>query len=140
MQETFLQAYKAASRFRGEAAVYTWLYGILRHLCYQHFRRRKRLVFEAAPGENEPASEGSEAAMDEEHRGTRLTKALQELSLEHREVVMLRYYADLKIQEIAERTGAAPGTVKSRLHYAMKRLAELLPDGMNLLTAADTQK
>src|SRR5271154_6094849 len=46
-QETLLQAYKSARRFRGDSAVYTWLYGILRNLCYRHLRKQKRLVLGA---------------------------------------------------------------------------------------------
>src|SRR5436189_2750500 len=46
VQETFLQAIKAAQRFRGDSAIYTWLHGILLNLCRRHLRKQKRLVFE----------------------------------------------------------------------------------------------
>jgi RNA polymerase sigma-70 factor, ECF subfamily len=51
-----------------------------------------------------------------------LSTALRSLSPEHREVVVLRFYLDLTVDEIAARTGARPGTVKSRLHHALRRL------------------
>jgi RNA polymerase sigma-70 factor (ECF subfamily) len=51
-----------------------------------------------------------------------LAAALRSLSPEHREVVVLRFYVDLTVDEIAARTGARPGTVKSRLHHALRRL------------------
>jgi RNA polymerase sigma factor (sigma-70 family) len=53
-----------------------------------------------------------------------LAAALRELSPEHREVVVLRFYLDLTIDEIATRTGARSGTVKSRLHHALRRLRD----------------
>jgi RNA polymerase sigma-70 factor, ECF subfamily len=51
-----------------------------------------------------------------------LAIALRSLSPEHREVVVLRFYLDLTVEQIAARTGARPGTVKSRLHHALRRL------------------
>ena len=51
-----------------------------------------------------------------------LGTALRSLTPEHREVVVLRFYLDLTIDQIAARTGARPGTVKSRLHHGLRRL------------------
>jgi RNA polymerase sigma factor, sigma-70 family len=51
-----------------------------------------------------------------------LGAALRSMSPDHREVVVLRYYFDLTVDQIADRTGARPGTVKSRLHHALRHL------------------
>ena len=51
-----------------------------------------------------------------------LDGAFDSLSPEHRVVVALRFYADLSVEDIAERVGAPTGTVKSRLHYAVRRM------------------
>ena len=51
-----------------------------------------------------------------------LATAVRALSPDHREVVVLRYYSDLTVDQIAARTGASSGTVKSRLHYALRYL------------------
>jgi RNA polymerase sigma factor (sigma-70 family) len=53
-----------------------------------------------------------------------LAGAIRSLSPEQREVIVLRFYADLTVDQIAERTGARAGTVKSRLHYALRYLRE----------------
>jgi RNA polymerase sigma-70 factor (ECF subfamily) len=58
-----------------------------------------------------------------------LRRAIRSLSPEHREVVVLRYYADLSVQQIAERTGTRAGTVKSRLHYALRHLRDEVDAG-----------
>jgi RNA polymerase sigma-70 factor (ECF subfamily) len=54
--------------------------------------------------------------------------ALRRLDADHRIVVVLRYWADLTIDEIAERVDVPPGTVKSRLHYALRSMRPRLED------------
>ena len=134
-QETFLQALRSVDRFRGESAVYTWLHGILLNLSRRRFRDRNRLLF----GEDRVLGESVQPKqadnIDSSYCAERLAKAIQGLSLEHREVVVLRYYGDLKINEIADQIGVSKGTVKSRLHYAVRRLEELIPKEMNLFTS-----
>ena len=63
---------------------------------------------------------------------------MQKLSHEHREVIVLRYYENLKIAEIARQAGVSKGTVKSRLHYAVRHLEQLIPSEMNLFVSEDT--
>ncbi len=139
VQETFLQAVKSAHRFRGESAIYTWLHGILVNLNRRRWRKQKRFVFdeELVQHAASPAIEDSE--MDRQFQTNRLAQAILTLSAEHREVIALRYYEDLKLQQIAAQTGVSLGTVKSRLHYAMQCLEKLLPEELNLFAANGTQ-
>ena len=141
VQETFLQALKSAHRFRGESAVYTWLHGILLNVSRHHRRRQKRLVLdENIALETSIDVDGpGEAEADREFRATRLTRALQTLSPEHREVIVLRFYENRKIHEIAAQTGVSAGTIKSRLHYALRCLEKLVPDELNLFASEGTQ-
>jgi len=138
VQETLLVAIKSQDRFRGESAVYPWLYGILRNLCYRHFRQSTRLVFEEQRLMEEPAPLNRPSIDDRGFCAANLAQALQKLSPEHRETIVLRYYENLKIQEIASQTGVSVGTVKSRLSYAGQLLRKLLPEEMNLFVAEDT--
>jgi RNA polymerase sigma-70 factor (ECF subfamily) len=138
VQETFVQVLKSAHRFRGESAVYTWLHGILLNLCRRHLRKQKRFVFDEErvlrqTFESRPADE-----TDRDFCESRIGQALQQLSNEHREVVVLRYYENLKIDEIALQAGVSKGTVKSRLHYAVRQLERLLPSEMNLFVSEGT--
>ena len=137
-QETLLQAFKSAHRFRGESAVFPWLYGILRNLCCRHFRKQKRLVFEEERVLSEASPPGADRETDLEYRSARLARALQSLSPEHREAIVLRYFENLRLDDIATRTGASRGTVKSRLHYAVRHLRQLVPPEMNLFVSEDT--
>jgi RNA polymerase sigma-70 factor (ECF subfamily) len=61
-------------------------------------------------------------ALSEIHNRDQLERAFRRLSMEHRAVVVLHYYLDLSIDEIADTLGVPPGTVKSRVHNAMRGL------------------
>jgi len=139
VQETLIQAIKSWRVFRGESAVHTWLHGILLNLCRQHYRKQKRIVYDEERVLKEPFHVEQGMEMDRDFCADRFRKALRELSLEHREVIVLRYYESLRIDEIARRTGVSAGTVKSRLHYAVRRLEQLIPLELNVFAANDTR-
>ncbi|HWI58341.1 MAG TPA: RNA polymerase sigma factor [Bacillota bacterium] len=140
VQDTFVQALKSATRFRGDSAVYTWLYGILRNLCYRHLRKQKRFLFEEDLLLQQTSQPSAAHESDQDFCAAKLAQALQHLSPEHREVLVLRYYENLKIQEIAAQTGVSTGTVKSRLHYAVRCLEPLLPREMNPFALSGTER
>ncbi len=138
VQETLLQAMKSADRFRGDSAVYTWLHGILLNLNRRRWRKQRRLVLDETVVLQWPVDGRRTSEEDRTYQTSRLTLALRTLSPEHREVVELRYYENLKIQDIAVQTGVSLGTVKSRLHYAMRCLEKLLPEELNVFEAEGT--
>src|ERR1700757_874401 len=125
VQETLIQAIKSWRNFRGESATYTWVHGILLNLCRRHQRKQKRLVYDEELVLKESYHAEHATNLDQDFCAARLTQALQELSGEHREVIVLRFYEGMKIEEIARQTGVSVGTVKSRLHYAMRCLEQL---------------
>jgi RNA polymerase sigma-70 factor (ECF subfamily) len=134
VQETFFQATRSVGRFRGQSSVYTWLHGILLNLTRHYHRDRKRWMFEPVLEESEHQVEPAPAfcQADAHASSSALREALKRLSDVHREVLVLRYYENLKIGEIAANLGISQGTVKSRLHYAIAELQRLLPAEMNL--------
>jgi RNA polymerase sigma-70 factor, ECF subfamily len=69
-----------------------------------------------------------------------LADALDSLSSLHREVLILRFYEDMKIHEIAAHLGISNGTVKSRLHYAIAEMQRRLPRELNLFGACGTEE
>jgi RNA polymerase sigma-70 factor (ECF subfamily) len=141
VQETLLQALKSVHRFRGESTVHTWLHGILLNLFHRHTCRQaqKKLVFDEELALSGTVQPSSTLALDQDYCADKVAEAVERLSPKHREVVMLRYYEGLKIHEIAERTGVSNGTVKSRLHYAIRCLEQYIPSGLNLFVSAGTQ-
>lgn len=140
VQDTFVEALRAVHRFRSRASLYTWLQAILLNLVRHYYRDNQRLVFDnelhrhEAPAPEPPASES-----DLQLAAAQLTAALQQLSSAHREVLVLRYYEQMKIPELARHLGVSKGTVKSRLHYATREMQKLLPAEMNLFGTGGTK-
>ncbi|MGP8219820.1 MAG: RNA polymerase sigma factor [Limisphaerales bacterium] len=141
VQETFIQALKSAHRFRGQSSVYTWLRAILLNLSRHYHRDRHWLVFDDDLARKDiPAPDDGPGRLDTDAASSALTDALRQLSGVHREVLVLRFYEDMKIHEIAAHLGLSKGTVKSRLHYAIVRMQRLLPRELNLFGATGTKE
>jgi RNA polymerase sigma-70 factor (ECF subfamily) len=70
-----------------------------------------------------------EVALQEKNRDALLRRALTRLSREHREVINLVYYHEKSVDEVAQILGVPPGTVKTRMFYARKKLAESVDGG-----------
>ena len=138
VQETFVQALKSAHRFRGESAVYTWLYGILLNVCRRHLRKQSRIVLDEGRVLRQTFESTQADHVDQDFCAVTLAQAVKNLSSEHREVIVLRYFENLKIEKIAVLAGVSQGTVKSRLHYAVRHLERLIPKEMNLFASGDT--
>ena len=141
VQDTFVEAFRSAHRFRAQASLYTWLHSILLNLTRRYRRDSRRLVYDDALAVPEiSVGEEPPSALDLASAATELTRALQALSEPHREVIVLRYYEHLKIPEIARHLGVSSGTVKSRLHYAIRELQRVFPPEMNLFSTSGTKE
>jgi RNA polymerase sigma-70 factor (ECF subfamily) len=141
VQETLLQAVRSAPRFRGCSTVYTWLHGILLNLTRHYHRDRKRMVYDEELARQEPGPpEDIPSRLDVEMTSGALAEALSGLSGPHREVLILRFYEDMKVHEIAAHLGISKGTVKSRLHYAIAEMQRRLPGELNLFGACGTEE
>jgi RNA polymerase sigma-70 factor (ECF subfamily) len=145
VQETLYQALKSMKKFKGASSVYTWLYGILLNVNRQYRRKKKFLHL---PGfsphvksdDNIDIQREIEQDLDMEKVYSTVLSLLKTLAPRHREVLVLRYFEDLKIKEIAEILAVSPGTVKSRLHYATSYLRKKIPKHLNLFANRDTNK
>lgn len=126
-QEVFIRAYRAMDEFRGQSAVYTWLYRITVNLCRDRLRsaEARRVTL---PGELPTAagSEDPEGQALDNLRSQALARLVLALPEPYREVVVLYYYHELSTAEIAQVTGQAENTVKTRLHRARQQLREML--------------
>jgi RNA polymerase sigma-70 factor (ECF subfamily) len=129
VQETFCQALEARARFRGESNEYTWLYAILRNQFRIHCRKNSRwfpldLLFDHPAEKVDPWS-----GRDRVEQQQCLERALSRLPFKYRELLLLRYVEEMKVDEIARLLRIAPGTVKSRLHIATRKLQAKLARG-----------
>ncbi len=141
VQDTFVQALRSADRFQRRSSLYTWLYAILLNLTRHYLRDRRRIIYDdALAGSDVLATEENPAPSDYGAASTALSEAMKQLSSAHREVIVLRYHEDLKIEEIARLLHISKGTVKSRLHYALAHLQTLLPEELNLFGPCGTEK
>jgi RNA polymerase sigma-70 factor (ECF subfamily) len=118
VQEASLAAWRRQGSLRDPARFDVWFDRILVNQCRDQLRRRKRSVQLAPP------HVGFEAVAAPLETGTdaELDQALAALDADHRVVVVMRYWQDRTVEDIADRLGIPPGTVKSRLHNALKRL------------------
>ena len=132
-QETFIRAFRALPRFeiRDGASFEAWLYRISVNACRSRMRRKWYQVLpwpEPAPQMvAEPEKQPDRVTMQGEHRD-QVLEAIDTLGEKHRLVVILRYYAGLSNEEIAQTLGIPSGTVRSRLHIARNRLRKLLAE------------
>ena len=138
VQDTLILAFRDARRFRGKSALYTYLHGILLNLTRRYHRKRKRIVYTDQPPELASPEPSVSRDPDAAVASLTVTEAIRQLSPAHREVIILRYYEGMKIHEIARHIGVTKGTVKSRLHYAVSYLRQLIPKELNLFSANGT--
>jgi RNA polymerase sigma-70 factor, ECF subfamily len=131
LSEVFLDVWRQAGRFQRCSSVSTWLMSIARHKALSARRRRteraeldEKIEATVADPTNDP-----EVALQVKTRGEVLRQALTRLSREHREVIDLVYYHEKSVDEVAKILGLPPGTVKTRMFYARKKLAEFVNGG-----------
>lgn len=133
VQETFLRAWRALPRFRGEAAVSTWLHRIAVNTALTARRKASRVRTAGMDDVEEPAAQPTPDA-DPERRGEvldlrdRLEAALAQLPPGHRAVVVLKDVEGWSHSEIANRLGISEAAAKVRLHRAHRRLAQELEE------------
>ena len=123
-----LTAWRRFGDLRDRDRFDAWFGRILVNACRDRLRARRRtpLSLDAEPPTatvaNLPAALIAPDRTETFAVHETLATALRSLTPDHREVIALRFYLDLTIDQIAARTGARPGTVKSRLHHALRHL------------------
>ena len=137
MQETFLKVYESIGSFRKESAFETWLYRIIVNQALNMVKRRERrressfsdadeidLRFNL-PGSSSYANSPHDDVEKKELQKW-VTQAVDSLSAKHRTVVILHEFEGLTHPQIATILNCSEGTVRSRLHYARRKLRDLL--------------
>jgi RNA polymerase sigma-70 factor (ECF subfamily) len=129
LSDVFLDVWRQASRFGGHSAVSTWLLAIARFKAISATRRRTDLELDDETADSLPdPSDDPETALQRKHAAEVLHQGLAQLSALHAAVIDLVYYHGKSVKEVAEITGVAEATVKTRMFYARKKLAELVQD------------
>ena len=139
VQEAFIKAHKYLDKFEGSASFYTWLYRIVMNLAIDHLRKQRKVK----PVELDEArleAEGDEpllprilsgnpgqALLDKQIRG-RIDQALDQLSENHRAVLVMRELEGLSYEDMAQAMNCSKGTIMSRLFHARRNMQKRLLD------------
>ena len=123
-QQALLSIWRDLPTLRDPARFDAWSYRLLVRACYAEGRRERRggAVVRVLP-DIDPAAQGElESIVDRDQ----LERAFRRLSIDHRAVVVLHHYLDLTLDEVADVIGVPVGTIRSRLHHAMRGLRAAL--------------
>lgn len=138
VQDAFIKAHKYLDKFEGNSSFYTWLYRIVMNLAIDHLRKHRRVKpVELDETRIEDGEDGllpkilggnpGRALQDKEIR-IRIDRALEELSENHRAVLVMRELEGLSYEEMAEAMDCSKGTIMSRLFHARRNMQKRLLD------------
>jgi RNA polymerase sigma-70 factor, ECF subfamily len=136
-QDTFVQVFKKADRFRGESAFGTWLFRVGINTCNDLLRKRKR---RPQPEEELPEDTDTSSVPGVEEVATArvdISRALAALPPAYRDAVAMHDLGGLPYEDIAALTEVGVGTVKSRISRGRRRLAVLLEQPKGASTSKD---
>lgn len=135
-QEAFLNAWRGLKFFKGDSAFSTWVYRLASNACIDHLRRQKRRQDISAPMPVDEEDDTPpdipddrfqpEQELERQELRNAVSAGLEQLSDEHRQVLVMREINGLSYQEIADVLDLEAGTVKSRIARARNSLRKIL--------------
>ena len=137
-QEAWIKGWQRLKQFQGDSSFGTWMTRIVINLCLDQLRRHKRQRSESLEAMEEesggverlmpPVTVNPTERLERSELRQRIDRAMDQLSHEHRTVLVLHEFEEMEYKEIAKTMGCSIGTVMSRLFYARRKLAVLLAD------------
>ncbi|SEA42728.1 RNA polymerase sigma-70 factor, ECF subfamily [Thiothrix caldifontis] len=128
VDEAMFDVWRSAETFAGRSKVSTWIYSIARNKVVSWLRKTSEVTLEdesILDAMIDPAAgPHEELALDDMKQ--QLLRMMNQLTEEHREVIRLTYFEDKSVKEVATLLDISENTVKTRMFYARKRLAQLL--------------
>lgn len=135
-QEAWVKAWQRLNQFQGDSSFVTWITRIVINLCLDHLRKQKRQKTDSIEQMDEETggverqlpviTPNPTEKLERQELRVRINRALDQLSEEHRTVLVLHEFEEMEYKEIAKTMGCSIGTVMSRLFYARRRMASLL--------------
>lgn len=129
-QDTFFKAYQSLAGFKGESSVSTWLYRIVYHTSISMLRKRKETTVDLEGLDRMPTNFSTQPQngqrLEIQDRKRMLKDALLQLEEDDAFVVLLFYYKEQSVEEIAAITSLSISNVKVKLHRSRKKLQEIL--------------
>ena len=123
-QQALLAIWRDLPQLRDPARFDAWSYRLLVRACYNEGRRTRQWApnVRLLPANEPSVADGMSSVVDRDQ----LERGFRRLSIDHRAVVVLHHYLDLPLDEVADVLGVPAGTVRSRLHHAMRGLRAAL--------------
>jgi RNA polymerase sigma-70 factor, ECF subfamily len=130
VQESFIAAARHIQSLRKDEKFGSWLFNIAHQRCIQHWRRQRPAEVAVDPLDEDlrDLEPGPEELLIRKEQEEAFMRALGQLTVPHRAVLLLHFVEEFPLEEIAHITGTQLGTVKSRLHYARKALRKLIEE------------
>jgi len=127
VSQVFLDVWRTAGQFQGRSQVSTWLLSIARFKALTAMRQRRFEDIDQEDVRQIPdGNDTPETSLDRSDTSAILRACVQKLSPAHREIINLVYYHEKSVEEVGQIIGIPQSTVKTRMFYARKQLAELL--------------
>lgn len=128
VQEIFIKIWKNLDKFREESKLYTWIYTIASNECLNFLKKKRNRYFlpivDVSAELNQKLEQSAYISGDEVQN--KLQKALLTLPDKQRMVFNMKYYDEMKYDEIAEITNTSIGSLKASYHHAVKKIKEFL--------------
>ena len=131
VQDVFIKVWKNVDNFRADAQLYTWIYRIATNECLTFLgKKRRRFFMPIGDVESELADKlTSNDYISGDEVQLQLQKALLTLPDKQRLVFNMKYFDEMKYEEIAEITDTSVGALKASYHYAVKKIEQIInPD------------
>lgn len=127
LQELFMKLIEKPERFNPDYPFATWFYSVANNMCKNEYRRREvRQEYQVAEVHEIQVDYPDDSTIAPQQLIEKIFVTLDQLGEEHRSAFLLRYREGFSVRDVAEILELPEGTVKSRLHYARKILAEKL--------------
>jgi RNA polymerase sigma-70 factor (ECF subfamily) len=127
LSDVFLEVWNKAGTFEGRSAISTWILGIARFKALSALRRKSGVELDdTLVATLRDPSDDPEDIVSKQNTGDALRRCIGQLSAKHAEIVDLVYYHEKSVAEVAGIVGIPENTVRTRMFFARKRLAELL--------------
>ena len=134
-QNALLTIWRDLPQLRDPARFEAWAYRVLVRTCFAERRRVERMPNRQLAGASPAAASDYDTIADRDQ----LERAFQRLSVDHRAIVVLHHYLELPLEEVAATLEIPPGTVRSRLHHAMRALRAALDADARTLSLEATR-
>jgi len=128
VQEIFIKVWQHLDQYRSDSKLFTWIYRIAVNECLGFLRKKKkRFLLPIVNVENELSKKIDDSSqMDGDEIQLKLQKALLTLPEKQRLVFNMKYYDELKYEEMAEILGGTTGSLKASYHHAVKKIESYL--------------